>query len=60
LNAVVLHDSNGKEVHMTQPFQFTTEDLVTVFELSGARLVKYEKLDLLGKVRRQPHKRVVW
>ena len=45
---------------MTQPFQFTTEDLVTVFELSGARLVKYKKLDLLGKVRRQPHKRVVW
>ena len=30
LKAVILHDGIGKEVHMTQPVQFTAEDLVTV------------------------------
>jgi len=30
LKIVVLHDDIGKEVHMTQPVRFATEDLVTV------------------------------
>jgi len=30
LKAVVLHDSIGKEVHMTQPLRFAAEDLVPV------------------------------
>jgi len=30
LKAVILHDGIGKEVHMTQLIQFTTEDLVIV------------------------------
>ena len=30
LKAVVLHDGIGKEVHMTRPVWFTSEDLVTV------------------------------
>ena len=30
LKAIVLHDGTGKEVHMTQPVWFATEDLVTV------------------------------
>jgi len=30
LKAIVLHDSIGKEVHMTQPVRFADENLVTV------------------------------
>ena len=30
LKAVVLHDSIGKEVHITQPVQFVATDLITV------------------------------
>ena len=29
LKAIVLHDSIGKEIHMTQPVRFANEGLVT-------------------------------
>ena len=38
LKVVVLHDSIGKQVHMTQLVRFTAKDLVQLCELSGAHL----------------------
>ena len=38
LKVVVLHDSIGKDVHMTQQVWFAAEDLVQLLELGEARL----------------------
>ena len=54
LKVIVLHDSIGKEVHMTQVVEFIAVDSILLVELGGVRLDKLRMAWSPGQgVRRQ-------